>query len=326
MISLYYHPYTWKIRPHHGINGNAYFQDIDIKPKWIVERRLDQIKLIKAKPLTWDDYRQTHSPDYVNRINKGDKAEISKYSWITWSKSFIRAQLYTGGCIYESGLKAISSGISGALVLEGHHGLVEKGAGFCTFNHLAVAINKTFQNTKLKRIAIVDLDRHQGDGTIELFRNDPRIRILDIYNTLHHKGEFRISKNARSIMFDNSHGYIERLEQQINKYIIPWQPELVFYVAGVDIFEKDRYGGVPGVDMELVSRRDQVIFENLRKSNIPVSFSLGGGYVSYVDPNGKQRTQEEVDKRRSCLVDLHVNTIKAAIRTEKHSIDRHLLN
>jgi len=320
MLNLFYSPYIWQIKKHKGLSGNRYLLDMDIKPKWIVEsikqKGFKNVKLLKTQPLSWKDYSRVHGVNFVDKIVSGDSQELVKYSWITWSKSFLRAQKYIGGAIYEAGIYALKNKENaGALVVEGHHAKKNESSGFCTFHHLAVVIKKILLENKIDKIAVIDLDFHFGDGTVDLLGKDKRVGIFDIYGLQHKPSNLVKIKRDRSRFFKvkNKDQYFKVLNREILKFLDDFQLELVFIVSGVDVCVDDRYGGVIGMTKDQVCKRDELVFDILRKKKIPAVFTLGGGYVNY-----NSKDLGEIKKKRQKLVDLHLSTINSATNLNKN--------
>jgi acetoin utilization deacetylase AcuC-like enzyme len=315
MIKIYYHPYFWQIKPHRSEDGRPYLQDMDIKPKWLadkIQKRHPLAELTKCKPLRWSDYNRVHTRRYIETIKKGDPKALEKYSWITWSKSYLRSQKYISGAIYQAAIKALDHKIAGVLAVEGHHALPDKGSGFCTFNNLAVAIAKLLKEKAVKKVMIIDLDLHLGDGTISIFKNNPLVYIYDIFGQHHVHGlDIGDSKNSVSHKVTNKDEYFEAVDKLILA-IDTQLPEIVFYVAGMDVYKNDRYGGISGMDKKAIFQRDQKIFSHLKLRKIPTVFTLGGGYVKYKDSKGKVVNREKIRQRRNTLTNLHLSTILSA--------------
>lgn len=315
-LSVIFHPFTWLIKYHTSADGKRkYLQDMDAKLKWIFSAaKHDQkaFNFIKARPLTWNDYMHVHSHNYIKKIQDGTKAEIEKYSWITWSKSYLRSQLYAGGILYHAAKTALEKGISGALMIDGHHARFDHGSGLCTFNHLAVVTKKILSQKTVLRVAIVDLDYHLGDGTIELLSKNKDVWIFDIYGGRHKSdyNEQAVIKKAFSVnKIDLGwNQYNSVLKEKLPLFLDSVEPNIVFYVAGVDIFQQDRYGGIDGIGINQVKSRDKYVFEEARKRKIPIVFSLGGGYVKYSGNISNDQT------KRKQLTKLHINTLAEAAK------------
>jgi len=308
-INVFYSPYLWRIKKHVGALGNRYLQDMDAKLLWIFEKlKLDsRFQMIKAKPSSKEDICSTHNVNYFNKILINDPVELKKCTWVTWSKSFIRSIYFASGIIYDAAVNALNSKtIVGALVVDGHHAKKGDGSGFCTFNHLAIAVKKILGNKQSERILIIDLDCHFGDGTMSLLGGIKSVYFFDIYGKLHKDGAYKLDEipESRAWIFkvEKVDDYFEKLGL-LSEVIAHIKPDLVFYVAGADIYDNDRYGGIGGMGSEQVLLRDSTVFKILRKQEIPTVFTLGGGYVKYPDIDGKNIEE---------LTTLHVNTFKEA--------------
>lgn len=303
-LSVYFHSYTWSIKKHSGLQGNRYLLDMDAKPKWLYEdlKTDKRITFNKAKPLKINDFYQVHDKNYVDAIFEGNREVVGRYSWITWSRSFVRAQMYSSGIIYD----AINSAcrdktIVGCLMVEGHHAKRNHGSGFCTFNHLIVALNKFISKNPVKTL-IVDLDCHLGDGTLELVKGNNDIKVFDIYGLIHNGGSNLVNSGQKLVKATNKEEYF-RLLGQLDEYIKQVNPELILYIAGADPYEGDRYGGISDMDIDSIKKRDETVFKLCNKYKIPTVFTLGGGYVNYPDQYG--------DKKEN-LITLHRNTLISA--------------
>lgn len=313
-LSTIFHPFTWRIKYHTSSDGKyKYLQDMDAKLKWIYEKAKNDknINFIKAHPLTWKDYELVHSKAYIKKIRRGTKSEIQKYSWITWSKSFVRAQLYAGGILYDAAKKALKEGAVAALMVEGHHAQRDHGSGFCTFHHMASVVKKLLSENVVSKISIVDLDYHLGDGTIELL-SDKNVSIFDMYGGLHKPARLNTKNRGVVVLKKIIIGwgqYKETLEKELPMFLNNSKPDLVFYVAGGDIFQEDRYGGINGVGLNEIQYRDRFVFEAVRKRGVPIVFSIGGGYVRYTG------NKERDEKKRMQLANLHINTLLEASGT-----------
>lgn len=312
-LSVIFHPFTWRIKYHTSADGkHKYLQDMEAKLRWIYEKGKNDKKnfnFIKAQPLSWKDYELAHDKKYIEKIRTGVKSEIKKYSWITWSKSFVRAQPYTGGILYDAAKKALGEGISAALMVEGHHAGYDHGSGFCTFNHLAVVVKKLLNEKVISRIIIVDLDYHLGDGTIELLSEIKGVRIFDIYGGLHKSVKLNANKQKTVVQKKISEGwnqYKQTLGKELPKFLNMGKPDLIFYVAGGDIFQEDRYGGIAGIGLDEIKYRDHYVFKEARKRSIPIVLSVGGGYVKYTG------NAEKDEAKRTQLTNLHINTLLEA--------------
>lgn len=315
-LSIYFHSYIWSIKKHSGAQENKYILDMDAKSKWLhdVLKNDSKNKLVKAKPLKVGDFYKIHDKKYVDHIFSGSPEEVKKYSWITWSNGFVRSQLYTSGIVFDAITNAYKNKtIVGCLAVEGHHAKKDHGSGFCTFNHLIVALNKFVTNKSVKSL-IIDLDLHLGDGTLELIKNNKSIRVFDIYGLIHNNNGKPINLGSQMLNKALNKEVYFRYLDKLEGYIKHTNPNLILYIAGVDPFVGDRYGGISGLNIESLKKRDEIVFKLSKKYQIPTVFTLGGGYVKYPDLNGN---------KRKTLVTLHKNTFIAAGKNNKFKCSRY---
>ena len=158
-----------------------------------------------------------------------------------------------------------------------HHATFGYGAGYCVFNDVAVAANYLKNRDYAKKILILDLDVHQGNGNSEIFQNDKDVLTFSMHCASNYpakKSKSDIDIELRDYMEDQE--YLKILNDNLyklnqNKY------DFVFYIAGVDIHYEDRLGKLKITD-EGINKRDQIVIENFHSKKIPLCGVLGGGY------------------------------------------------
>jgi acetoin utilization deacetylase AcuC-like enzyme len=159
-----------------------------------------------------------------------------------------------------------------------HHALANTGAGYCVFNDLAVASNRLIAEGSARRILIVDLDVHQGDGTASLTALRDDIFTL----SLHAEKNFPVRKarsNCDVPLPDGlgDEGYMEALAAHLPRIMDTFAPDMVLYQAGVDPHVNDKLGRLALSD-EGLERRDSFVVREARRRGLPVASALGGGY------------------------------------------------
>ena len=194
----------------------------------------------------------------------------------------LRARLATAGTVMAARL-ALSEGIACNTAGGSHHARRAQGAGFCTFNDVAVAALLLIADGEADRVLVIDLDVHQGDGTAEICSGITTIRTV----SLHSEKNYPARKQASSIDVGLPDGvrddaYLETLDWLLPRTIDGFSPDLVFYNAGVDPHEMDRLGRLSLTDQGLRDR-DRRVFSFFRQRGIPVVSVLGGGYSHDID-------------------------------------------
>lgn len=194
----------------------------------------------------------------------------------------LRAQLAAGGTVLAARL-ALEAGIACNAAGGSHHARRAHGAGFCTFNDVAVASLVLLNEGLAENILIVDLDVHQGDGTAEILGREPHVTSF----SMHGERNYPVRKVASSLDIALPDGtgddaYLERLEDVLPRLSGARRFDLVFYNAGVDPHVDDRLGRLALTDDGL-RRRDRAVIRYFRERGVPVCGVIGGGYSQDID-------------------------------------------
>ena len=220
----------------------------------------------------------SHSLEYINHIkNKTLDFKLQKKIGFPINDSVARRSFVaTGGTVLASKL-ALDYKLACNTAGGSHHATFDGGAGYCVFNDVAVAANYLKNKNYAKKILIVDLDVHQGNGSSEIFKNDS-----DVFTFSMHCASNYPAKKSKSDVDIELEAYMEDLEylnilhknlRELNKNRF----DFVFYVAGVDIHQEDRLGKLKITDNG-INKRDQIVIENFYSKKIPLCGVLGGGY------------------------------------------------
>ncbi len=163
-----------------------------------------------------------------------------------------------------------------------HHAKADSGGGFCYFADIPIALYRLFEKRPELSVLIVDLDAHQGNGNETVFKDDPRVRIFDIYNKLIFPGDEEAKKyiayNLPLPAFTGDEVYLRLLENELPKAIAHSKPDLIVYIAGTDVLKGDLLGWM-SVSEEGIIKRDATVFRNALEKKIPILMLLGGGYT-----------------------------------------------
>ncbi|HCL06875.1 MAG TPA: histone deacetylase [Chitinophagaceae bacterium] len=177
-----------------------------------------------------------------------------------------------------------------------HHAFADRGEGFCLLNDMAVAANYLLHQKKAKKIIIIDLDVHQGNGTAKLFEQNKAVFTFSMHGA--HNYPFHKEHSDLDLpLKDGTTGteYLSLLKDTLLQLIKTVEPDFAFYLSGVDILETDKFGKLK-VTLDECRQRDEFVFHTLRTNNIPVTVAMGGGYSPDV------RT----------IVEAHCNTFRLA--------------
>lgn len=224
-----------------------------------------------------------HDENYVRRVLDGAlTAEEMRRVGFPPGQRYLDRALASVQATFEAMLQVTSgkSGntkISGALAGGTHHAFRDHGEGYCTFNDIAIATFYALQNS-VSRVLILDLDAHQGNGTAALFASEPRVFTF----SMHCEDNYPRPKEKSSLDLGLPRGaqdacYLKLLKDHLPQILEFFEPELVFFQAGVDVLEKDRFGKL-GLSMAGLLQRDLFVFEQVLGNSIPCVITLGGGY------------------------------------------------
>ena len=222
--------------------------------------------------------KTSHSLDYINHIkNKTLDIKLQKKIGFPINDSVVRRSFVaTGGTVLASKL-ALETKLACNTAGGSHHANFNCGAGYCVFNDVAVAANYLKNKGYAKKILIIDLDVHQGNGNSEIFKNDKNVLTFSMHCASNYpakKSKSDIDVELKDRMEDKE--YLDILHKNL-KELNKNNYDFVFYIAGVDIHFEDRLGKLKISD-EGVNKRDQIVIENFFSRNTPLCGVLGGGY------------------------------------------------
>ena len=222
---------------------------------------------------------KTHQKEYFDRFTslKLSKKEIREIGF-PLSQELVDRELQIAQGTITGVLYSIEHGISMNVAGGTHHAFYDRGEAFCMLNDQAIAANYIIQEGFFKKILIIDLDVHQGNGTASLFNSNPNVYTLSFHGKKNYP--FRKEKSDLDIEFDdntNDDSYLKVLRETIPKVIDQFEPEFIFYLSGVDVLENDKLGRL-SMTIDGCKERDRFILETCKDNSIPVQVSMGGGY------------------------------------------------
>lgn len=221
-----------------------------------------------------------HDPEYVQAFLKGSlSAAAMRRIGFPWSDGLVRRTLASVGSTLAATREALDTGWGGTLAGGTHHAFESEGSGFCVFNDIAVAVRwlQRVSGGQFKRVAIIDLDVHQGDGTAAIFRGDSSVMTVSV----HCKNNFPLRKQQSALDVELDAGVGDEEYLQVLEPVLPkvWEfrPEFVFYQSGVDGLGSDRLGRLQLSHAGLMER-DRMVMRGARQLGVPFVVTLGGGY------------------------------------------------
>lgn len=240
---------------------------------------------------------QVHDPEYVSDLlNLTLNQKAARKIGFPLSERLIERELIITDGTLKASEFAVNNGIAMNIAGGTHHAFTNRGEGFCLFNDQAVGARYLLKRELVKKILIVDLDVHQGNGTAEIFRNDP-----DVFTfSMHGKNNYPFQKEASDLDLPLETGiedakYLHALKKVLPKLIYEQQPDFIYYLSGVDIIASDKLGKL-SLTLDGCKERDRFVLQACKDFEIPVMCSMGGGY----SPDIKT------------IVEAHANTFRLA--------------
>ena len=232
---------------------------------------------------TVDQLNLAHDPVYVESVLGGtlDKTALRRIGF-PWSEDLVTRSLASVGGTLAASADALDWGWGGNLAGGTHHAFSGEGAGFCVFNDIAVAIQSLRSERRIRRAAVVDLDVHQGDGTAQIFEEDPEVLTF----SMHGDRNFPFRKRRSKIDIALHDGvtdddYLAGLEPVLPR-ILEFRPDIVFFQSGVDTLASDTLGRL-SLTIEGLIRRDRMVLSACRTAGVPLVITLGGGYSDPIE-------------------------------------------
>mgnify|MGYP005992349409 FL=1 len=290
MLPIIYHEnYDIPVPKAHSFVGTK-FSDLFNHLQKKYSHNLD---VLKPFPAQLNNLKESHDVEYINKVAKDELTkDYLKLINLPWSARLRdRSYLETEGT-YLTAKTALDRGLACHVGGGTHHAHYDHGFGFCVFNDLAYTAIRLIKEKLVKQVLILDLDVHQGDGTIDICH-----KYSSIYTcSMHSETNFPYDKKQGWMDIGlpshiEDHEYLNKLEETLEKIKQHITPDIVLYDAGVDIFQDDKLGNLQ-VSLEGIRQRDLMVLNHYIKLNTPVATVIGGGY---------SKDKEELAKRHSII-------------------------
>jgi acetoin utilization deacetylase AcuC-like enzyme len=241
-----------------------------------------------------------HHPGYIFDLTTGSLPDLAqKAIGFPWSPQMVERSRRSAGATIGAARAALIDGVSLNLAGGTHHAEFAAGGGYCCFNDIAVAARLMQAEKRIRTALVIDLDVHQGNGTAQILRNDPSVFTF----SMHGEKNYPFTKEVSDLDIGLADGtadevYLEALDNALHTVSHRVKPDLIFYLAGADVFKDDRLGTL-ALTKAGIATRDAKIFEfaaSAYNKVVPVVVAMGGGYCPNI----------------SDIVDIHLATVKAA--------------
>lgn len=251
-----------------------------------IASELAAITLSEAPAARDGELALVHTPNYIQTITTGENSEaVMRAIGFPWSPDMVERSRRSVGATVAAARLALSEGVSANLAGGTHHACADQGSGFCVFNDAAVAARlmqaewgRCHHPASALKVAIVDLDVHQGNGTAELFARDRTVFTL----SLHGANNFPFEKARSHLDVALPDGcedgpYLQALDKALLELEQRFEPGLVIYLAGADPYMHDRLGRLALTKAGLL-QRDRRVFDWCAQRRVPLAMTMAGGY------------------------------------------------
>jgi acetoin utilization deacetylase AcuC-like enzyme len=265
-----------------------------------VAANLPSVTLLQPEAATDGVLALAHHPRYIYDLTTGSlPLAAQKNIGFPWSPEMVERSRRSAGATIGAARAALVDGVSLNLAGGTHHAGFDAGGGYCCFNDIAVAARLMQAEKRIKTALVIDLDVHQGNGTAQILRNDTSIFTF----SMHGEKNYPFRKESSDLDIALADGtdnetYLDALNDALQTIAPLVKPDLIFYLAGADVFEHDRLGTLALTKLG-IARRDARVFDfaaNAYNKAVPVVVAMGGGYCPVIDD----------------IVDIHLSTVKTA--------------
>ena len=231
------------------------------------------------------DLERVHTREYLDRLfGIGLSAPEQRALGVPWSPRLLRrSRLAVQGTLLAA-RAALEDGRAGNLAGGTDHAFADHGEGFCVLNDVAIAIRRLQADGRLERALVVDLDVHQGNGTAAIFEGDESVFTFSIHGERNYPArKMRSTLDVGLPDGVDDDAYLGALQAHLPVLTKDFRPDIVFYLAGVDVAEGDRYGKFR-LSEAGIRARERCVLDWTRKLGVPLVITLAGGY----SPNAVQ--------------------------------------
>lgn len=295
MIKIAYHPlYAHPLPEGHRFPMLKY----ELIPEQLLhEGTIGLENLFAPEPLEEKHILSTHDGAYWQQLKELTlPAKEQRRIGFPLNAQLVEREIRIAQGTIDGALYAKQYGVAFNVAGGTHHAGSNWGEGFCLLNDQAIAANYLINNNLANRILIIDLDVHQGNGTAEIFQNEPRVFTF----SMHGDKNFPFRKEQSDLDIPLADGttdkvFLNKLEETLPLIFDQQKPDFVFYLSGVDVLETDQLGKL-SLTKNACKQRDLMVFETCIKYQVPLQVSMGGGYSADI----------------KTIVDAHCNTFRVA--------------
>jgi acetoin utilization deacetylase AcuC-like enzyme len=249
----------------------------------LYEGTVSKLNFFEPKALDSQWITNTHKEEYYQKLVQLNlsKSEI-RATGFPLSKELIEREILIMGGSVEAAKYAKEFGVGINIAGGTHHAFSDRGEGFCLLNDLAITANFLLENDLAKKILIVDLDVHQGNGTAEIFRNKSSVFTF----SMHGDKNYPLRKEKSDLDIPLPDGtddlvFLRLLKVNLDQVLDRFLPDFILYQSGVDALNTDKLGRL-GMTISGISERDRFVLSRAKNSKIPIMCCMGGGYAKRI--------------------------------------------
>jgi len=277
MLKIAYHPcYEHPLKKGHRFPMEKY----DLLPKQLIHEGTCTTKnFFKPSKVSLKHLYDAHTKAYVDKLIKKEltKSEI-RVTGFPLSEALVQRELIITQGTIEASLFALNNGIAMNIAGGTHHAFSNRGEAFCLLNDQAVAATYLLKNHLCSKVLIVDLDVHQGNGTAEIFKNNPNVFTFSMHGAKNYPFKKEVSDLDIALPNETTDDkYLGILKETLPLLISEQQPDFIYYLCGVDILKTDKLGKL-SCSLEGCAQRDHFVLKLCKENQIPIMCSMGGGY------------------------------------------------
>jgi acetoin utilization deacetylase AcuC-like enzyme len=268
-----------------------------IPEQLLYEGTLEPGDIVSPDVMNHEQLLLVHTSDYISKLERGELSkQEERKTGFPWSTQLVHREKVIMNGTWLAALAAKQDGVSMNVAGGTHHAYADRGEGFCLFNDLAIAAASLLKHDLAKKVLIIDLDVHQGNGTAAIFQGNQ-----DVFTfSMHGKNNYPLHKEQSHLDVELLDGiadeaYLHLLKQSLENIEQVFVPDFVLYQCGVDILVSDKLGRL-GVSLSGCKERDAMVMKFCLKHKTPLVAAMGGGY------------SEDI----KVIVEAHCNTFRLA--------------
>lgn len=253
---------------------------------------LRDMDVITPRLADYNELSLVHTDYYLRGILDGELTrKEERRLGLPWSPGLAtRSRLAVQGTM-NAAMMALQDGVAGNLAGGTHHSMPNHGEGFCVFNDVAIAIRSLRRSMWINRVMVIDCDVHQGNGTAHIFADDPNVFTFSLHGEKNYP--FRKPPSSLDIGLPDKTGdaaYLKTLTEALDTIFSRFQPDIVFYLGGIDPLETDHFGRL-SLTLKGLREREETVIRYVKQKNIPLLLLLSGGYAPTVAETARAHAQ-----------------------------------